>query len=88
MIGKKTSSSPVQVVIENDCVLVTVNAIVSFGAHIPTVAEEIQNLISTKVEEITGKSVAKVNVIISDLKEEEEVAETTEDETEAAIANV
>ena len=88
MIGKKTSSSPVQVVIENDCVLVTVNAIVSFGAHIPSVAEEIQNVISTKVEEITGKSVAKVNVIISDLKEEEEVAETTEDETEAAIANV
>lgn len=87
MIGKKTSHSPVQVEIENDCVLVTVNAIVSFGAHIPSVAETIQTVISSKVEEITGKSVAKVNVVISDLKEHEEVEEV-KDENEEAIANV
>mgnify|MGYP000569027022 CR=1 FL=1 len=87
MIGKKTSTSPVQVEIENDCVQVTVNAIVSFGAHIPSVAEEIQSVVSSKVEDITGKSVAKVNVIISDLKEIEE-KEATTDDTEEAIANV
>ena len=79
MIGKKSASRSVIVDIdENDQVEVTVNVVLKFGSHIPTVASKVQEVISSRVEEITGKEVAQVNVNVVDLvheaeKEDEEV---------------
>ncbi|MCH2208680.1 MAG: Asp23/Gls24 family envelope stress response protein [Lentisphaerales bacterium] len=82
MIGKKSASRSVIVDIdENDQVEVTVNIILRFGSHIPTVASQVQEVISSKVEEITGKEVAQVNVNVVDL-----VHEVEEDEEEDTAA--
>jgi len=76
MIGKKSSSKPILVDFdEADQVTVTVNVILKFGCHVPTVAEKIQKCISKKVEEITGKEVIKVNVSVVDLVHDVEVEE-------------
>jgi len=77
MIGKKNTSKPIQVDIdEADQVTVTVNVVLKFGCHVPTVGEKVQKLISKKIEELTGKEVVKVNVKVVDLvhkvEEEEE----------------
>ena len=80
MIGKKSASRAVNVEIdENDHVNVTVNVILKFGSHIPTVAGTIQKVISSKIEEITGKEVTHVNVnvvdVVHEVVEEVEIAE-------------
>jgi uncharacterized alkaline shock family protein YloU len=80
MIGKKSSHRAVVVDIdENDHVNVTVNVILKFGAHIPTVASTVQKVISDKIEEITGKEVTHVNVnvvdVVHEVIEEVEIAE-------------
>ena len=81
MIGKKSASRSVIVDIdENDQVEVTVNVVLKFGAHIPSVASKVQEVISSKVEEITGKEVAQVNVNVVDL-----VHEVEEDEEETEV---
>jgi len=68
MIGKHSSSAPIQIDIdEQDQVEVTVNVILQFGSHVPTVAAKIQKTVNKKVEEMTGKSVARVNVNVVDL---------------------
>ena len=60
---------------------VTVNVVLKFGSHIPTVASKVQEVISSRVEEITGKEVAQVNVNVVDLVHEAE-KEDEEDEVE------
>lgn len=80
MIGKKNTNKPILVDIDDaDQVTVTVNVVLKFGCHVPTIAEKIQKLISKKVEELTGKEVIKVNVKVVDLvhkvEEEDEVEE-------------
>lgn len=71
MIGKKNTSKPILVDFdESDQVTVTVNVVLKFGCHVPTVAEKIQQTISKKVEEITGKEVIRVNVSVVDLVQE------------------
>ena len=76
MIGKKNSSRPIVVDIdEKDQVEVTVNLILKFGCHVPTIASKIQNTIDKKIEELTGKEVVRVNVNIVDLVHEDEVVE-------------
>ncbi len=79
MIGKKNTNKPILVDIdEADQVTVTVNVILKFGCHVPTIAEKIQKLISKKVEELTGKEVVKVNVKVVDLVHKVEEAEEEE----------
>jgi uncharacterized alkaline shock family protein YloU len=78
MIGKKNSNRPIAVDIdEQDQVEVTVNVILTFGCHVPTVAAKIQKTIDKKIEELTGKEVVRVNVNVVDLLHEdsEEVEE-------------
>jgi uncharacterized alkaline shock family protein YloU len=76
MIGKKNSSRPIVVDIdEKDQVEVTVNLILKFGCHVPTIASKIQTTIDKKIEELTGKEVVRVNVNIVDLVHEDEEVE-------------
>ena len=55
-----------------------------FGYRIPEVAERVQKAVIGTVEEITGMSVTRVNVVIQEI--EEPVVETAEDEEASAAA--
>jgi len=70
-MGKKLSGQTVKVDIEDDFVTVSVNIVVEFGCDIPKVSGGVQEMIKEKIKQMTGKSVAKVNVIVSDLAEPE-----------------
>ncbi len=77
MFGKKSSESSVQLEMEGEYVNVAVALIIQFGVSVPDIAAEVQEVIRAKVEEITGKSVNRVDVTIRDLamkssKEEKE----------------
>ena len=69
IIGRKQSESSVVVKLEGDAVEVAVTIVVRFGVRIPEVAALVQDIISSKVEELTGKHVSKVDVIIHDVEE-------------------
>ena len=76
MIGKKNSNRPIVVDIDDkDQVEVTVNVILKFGCHVPTIAAKIQKMIDKKIEEMTGKEVVRVNVYVVDLVQENVEAE-------------
>lgn len=72
MIGRKSSESNVVVTLENDAVTISVTLVLEFGVRIPEVAGLVQNVISSKVEEITGKHVSKVDMVIQDMEEVDE----------------
>jgi uncharacterized alkaline shock family protein YloU len=81
MIGKKNANRPIVVDIDSkDQVEVTVNLILKFGCHVPTVAAKIQKVIDRKIEEITGKDVIRVNVNIVDLHHDSNTQEEKEEE--------
>ena len=76
MIGNKNANRPIAVDIDSkDQVEVTVNVILKFGCHVPTVAAKIQKVIDRKIEEITGKDVIRVNVNVVDLHHDDKEVE-------------
>jgi len=69
MIGRKSAEGSVVVDLEGDSVDITVTLILEFGVKIPEVAALVQDVIRSRVEELTGKHVNRVNVIVQDLEE-------------------
>lgn len=72
MIGRKSQESSIVVDMEGDEVRIAVNLVLKFGVRVPDVAEAVQNVVRTKVEELTGKNVTGVRVTIQDLQEIED----------------
>jgi uncharacterized alkaline shock family protein YloU len=60
---------------DEENVEVAVTIVVRFGVPIREVAEMVQNIIRSKIEELAGKQVSKVDVIVSDVEEQEEAVE-------------
>ncbi len=71
MIGRKSRDSSVVVDHEGDTVSISVTLVVEFGVKIPEVASLVQDVIRTKVEELTGQHVQRVNVTVQDLEEKQ-----------------
>ncbi|MFW6414384.1 MAG: Asp23/Gls24 family envelope stress response protein [Verrucomicrobiota bacterium] len=69
MIGRRNQEGSVVVKLEGDAVNIAVTLILEFGVKIPEVAELVQNVIRSRVEELTGKHVTSVDVIVQDLEE-------------------
>ncbi len=69
MIGRKNYEGSVSVELEGDAVNIAVTLVLEFGVRIPEVATLVQDIIQTRVEELTGKHVTKVDVIVQDLEE-------------------
>lgn len=82
MFGKKSSESSVQLEMEGDYVNVAVALIIQFGVSVPDIAAQVQEVIREKVEEITGKSVNRVDVTIRDLAMKSSKEEKDGEETE------
>ena len=89
ILGKRSSDRSVVIEQgEDGSAIITLTLVMRFGVVIPAVAQELQNTIKAKVEELTGYKVSRVNVNVCDLelpveKSEPEAAEAT-DEPEAA----
>jgi len=69
MIGRRSSESNVVVDVDGDAVSISVTLVLHFGVRIPEVAALVQDVVRTRVEELTGKQVGKVNVVVQDLEE-------------------
>ncbi len=81
LFGKKNPSKGAKVTINNNTVKIDMYVVVSYGIKIPDIAEEIQQIVKSEVEAMTGLKVVEVNVniegirISSKIKEDGEVAE-------------
>ncbi len=54
---------------QGECVSIAVALVLEFGVVIPEVAMQVQETVRTQVEELTGKRVGKVDVIVQELRE-------------------
>ena len=68
MIGKQVVDRGIRVDLEENVVLIELHVVIDFGVRIPHVAWQIQNEVRQAVEQMTGKSVRAVNVIVQALK--------------------
>ena len=69
MIGRKSSESSVVVAIDGDAVSISVTLVLEFGIKVPGVAALVQDVIRSRVEDLTGMHVVSVNVNVQDLEE-------------------
>lgn len=68
MIGKKGGDRGIRVEFEETSVAIELNVILAFGVRIPHVAWQIQTEVRKAVEQMTGKPVKAVNVIIQGVR--------------------
>ena len=68
MIGKPVVDRGIKVDFEENQVVIELHVVIDFGVRIPQVAWKIQNEVRQAVEQMTGKSVKAVNVIVQALK--------------------
>lgn len=83
--GKKNFSKGIKVEVTEKSAKIDVNIVVEYGARIPDVAFEIQNIVKKSVEGMTGLKVEEVNVHVNgvhmpntDKAEEEETENNME----------
>ena len=81
IIGKKVTDRAIKVEMDGRNVTITINIVVHFGEHVPTVATNVQNVVRKYVEELTGQVVSRVNVVVQNL-EMDELAESDDEEDE------
>lgn len=72
MIGKPVVDRGIRVDFEENSVVIELHVVIDFGVRIPHVSWQIQNEVRQAVEQMTGKSVKAVNVIVQALKFHEE----------------
>ena len=63
--GKKNFSKGIKVEVTEKSAKIDVNIVVEYGARIPDVAFEIQNIVKKSVESMTGLKVSEVNVHVN-----------------------
>lgn len=70
-LGMKNLSKGVKILMEGGIVRVDMMVVVNYGYSIPEVSEQVQERVSQQIENMTGLSVAEVNVRIAGVKLEE-----------------
>lgn len=79
MIRKKSGDKGIRVQFEDGGVAIQLNVILEYGVRIPHVAWQLQTEVRQAVEQMTGKHVASVQVIVQGVQlpaDEDEVQET------------
>lgn len=64
----KTDSESINIDFVNDTVEISIYLYVNPGVKVKSVAEQVQNNVKNEVQSMTGVTVSKVNVTISDVK--------------------
>ena len=67
MIAKRSYESSMVIDLDEDSVNISVTLVFRFGVRIPGVAQAVQEVVRLRVEELTGKHVNRVNVLVHDL---------------------
>lgn len=70
--GSLKVMSPVRILQEGDELDISIYINIAIGKKIQPVAEEVQRVIKEAIQNMTGKLVSKVNVIIASVGEEEQ----------------
>lgn len=68
MIGKKSGDRGIRVEFEENSVSLEMHVVIAFGVRIPHVAWQIQTEVRKAVEQMTGKPVKAVNVVIQSVR--------------------
>mgnify|MGYP000661816339 CR=1 FL=1 len=68
IVGKRSSDRGVHVEVVDNGVVIELNVVLEYGVHIPKVAWQIQNEARKAVEQMTGKSVKAVNVVVQSVQ--------------------
>lgn len=68
MIGKKSGDRGIRVEFEDTAVVIEVHVVLAYGVRIPHVAWQIQTEVRKAVEQMTGKPVKAVNVVIQSVR--------------------
>jgi|GEM_PF-298309 len=69
MITKRSYESSMVIDLDEDTVSISVTLVFRFGVRIPDVAQAVQDVVRLRVEELTGKHVNRVNVLVHDLED-------------------
>lgn len=80
--GKKNFSKGIKVDVTEKNAKIDVNIVVEYGARIPDVAFEIQNIVKKSVESMTGLKVEEVNVHVNGVHMPNSDKDKDEDEQE------
>lgn len=65
LLEKVSFQSPVQVEVKDGTVEITINLIVAFGTRVPALAEKVQRNVKDAVQNMTGITVSRVNLVIA-----------------------
>jgi len=68
MLGRNPADRGIRVDLEDQSIALELHVVLEFGVRIPQVAWQIQNEVRQAVEQMTGKTVKAVNVIIQSLR--------------------
>ena len=76
---KDSSGSGIHVEEENDSYFITIRVVLAFGYELAKTAHEIQTAVCDQVSKMTNKRVAKVDVIIEAVRNQDTVRQDDED---------
>jgi len=68
MIGRNSGERGVSVKMQGQKVDVEINIVIEYGAKIPEVAWAVQNEVRRAIEEMTGKQVGTIDVVVQDVR--------------------
>ncbi len=69
MIGKKSKDRGIRVEKENDdLIAIDLAVVIEFGIRIPDICVQLQRTVKDAVEELTGKHVSAVNVVVQGIR--------------------
>ena len=68
MLRKMCNYESIDIDFDNDTVMISVYLFVNPGVKVKSVAEQVQSKVKNEVQSMTGITVSKVNVTISDVK--------------------
>jgi len=78
--SRKISDRAISIKLDDDKVEIEIKLNMKFGFKVPEVASEVQTAIIEQVESITGMNVVCVNVVVQEIEEVAEHAETEEED--------
>lgn len=74
LFGKANLQRAVAVEMSDGVAELTVSMVVKYGTKIPPVCEKVQENVKTSIQNMTGITVSKVNIVVSGVAPEEEAS--------------